>query len=51
MDAFKKHDNEALVAALAKALRLDHQVVEIPEVFHSVISVRLLFFVNTLKLF
>uniref|UniRef100_A0A914YSU1 DZIP3-like HEPN domain-containing protein n=1 Tax=Panagrolaimus superbus TaxID=310955 RepID=A0A914YSU1_9BILA len=41
MNAFKKNDYEALVAALANAIRLDFQVVKIPEMFHRVINERI----------
>uniref|UniRef100_A0A914YK98 Uncharacterized protein n=1 Tax=Panagrolaimus superbus TaxID=310955 RepID=A0A914YK98_9BILA len=40
MEAFKKKDSTGLVAALSKAIHLDHQIVEIPDMFHSIIEER-----------
>lgn len=41
MDAFKKSDCAGLVAALSEAIRLDHEIVEVPELFKSIIEVSL----------
>ena len=35
---FKQSENSKMVAELAKAIRLDHQIVEIPELLTSVLK-------------
>lgn len=46
MDAFKKSDFAELVKALSDAIRLDHQIVEVSELFKPVIEVFLFYFFN-----
>lgn len=38
MENFKQSENSKMVAELAKAIRLDHQIVEIPELLTSVLK-------------
>uniref|UniRef100_A0AC34GJE8 Uncharacterized protein n=1 Tax=Panagrolaimus sp. ES5 TaxID=591445 RepID=A0AC34GJE8_9BILA len=40
MEAFKKNDSAKLVSALSNAIHLDHQIVEIPDMFKTVIEER-----------
>uniref|UniRef100_A0A914Z897 Uncharacterized protein n=1 Tax=Panagrolaimus superbus TaxID=310955 RepID=A0A914Z897_9BILA len=42
MESFRNNDSARLFAALSKAIRLHHQLVEVPEIFKPIILVRFL---------